>query len=259
MERVIRMADMSDNVVFFHALDASGRLITVHGLLVEERAYSLTLQHSNGEQHTYASAFDLRGLKVGNHYRAFAFQREGIDAFTRLYPLPRIVHPDGDPNSPFDADKEAVELYAYDQAESVAAAARALVADLLAEEERLKTQITTLLAQLQVAGKVAADYTRDVEQLLAPGPASIAVPTTGMVALTNRVPVKLSRRPLPPRVELRPVAIPGVEDVPGPVEALPAGRAAKVSPRKQKSKTGKDQLSRADRKKLKKRAGWLSA
>src|SRR4030042_1878110 len=112
MERLILM---SDNTVFLHALDAKGRLITVHGILVDEQPHMLTLQHSNGDQHTYASSYDLRDLGVGNHYRAYAYQREGIDSFVRLSPLPWVVHPDGNPDTPFDAAKYAVELYADDQ------------------------------------------------------------------------------------------------------------------------------------------------
>ena len=243
--------------VYYHALDSKRRLVTVRGVLVEQAAHSLTVQHSSGDQHTYASAYDLNDLKVGNHFRAFAYRRPGLDEYERLFPLPEVCHEDGTPETPFDADRHAVELFEDGQTADVAATARAAGVDLLGEEERLKDEVVATLQSLQAAGKVAADYVQDVgrlfgmpsttpdPQVLAPGgkPASVNV--------VQRVPVTFSRRPLPARAEIL-ASMPASKISPEPA-SLPRDRGMLGKKEKQGKK-----LSRSQKKKLAKKTGWLN-
>ncbi len=255
-------------VVYFNAVDGKRHLITVQGVLVEQKEHSLTLQHTNGGQHTYFSAYNLGELRVGNHYRAFAYQRPGIDEYERLFRLPENCHPDGNPETPFDADKYAIEELPEWQAADVAAGARTVAADLLAEEETLKAQVLDLIRQLQATGKVAADYVQDVGQALGIGvstavisPASTAEQAN--VAVSRRTPVVFSRRALPARsavITSSPVAPPSSPTVSSTPAEIPEGRV--VSARRGKKKKVKapktELLSQADKKQLKKKTGWLN-
>ncbi len=251
-------------VVYFHAIDAKGHLITVQGVLVEQKEHSLTVQHSNGGQHSYFTAYNLADLKYGNSFRVFAYKRPGIDEYERLFRLPETVHPDGNSETPFDADRYAIEELPEWQTADVAAGARAVAADLLAEEESLKGQVLDLIRQLQATGKVAADYVQDVGRAL-----GIGSPVLGFledtsqvqasVRVTRRAPVTFSRRALPVRssvIASTPVASPSLVPESRPPAEIPGDRV--VSMRRGKKKVKAELLSRGDKKKLKKKTGWLN-
>lgn len=256
-------------VVYFHAIDGKGHLITVQGVLVEQKEHSLTVQHSNGGQHTYFTAYNLADLKYGNSFRVFAYKRPGIDEYERLFRLPEIVHPDGNPETLFDADKYAIEELPEWQAADVTAGARAVAADLLAEEEDLKAQVLDLIRQLQATGKVAANYVQDVGLALGiePSlPATTITPATGQasIGVTQRSPVMFSRRTLPVQsaiITSTPVSPSPVPPTPAPPAKIPSDRVVSTrAGKKKKVKAPKAELlSRADMKQLKKKTGWLNA
>ncbi len=268
--------DPAAETVYLHSLDAQGRLITIRGTLVEQKDHSLVLQHSSGDQHVYYSAYHLDDFKVGDHYRAFAFARPNIDAYERLFQLPEVCHPDGDPEAPFDAAKHAVEIFKAWQAADIATSARAVASDLLAEEEDLKAQVFGVLQSLQSAGKVAADFVQDVGRTLglsAPASTMVAAPAAApaleteqaSVGVARRAPVMFSRRTLPVRSDIiisSPVPpVPPVPTAPAGQAEIPADRAApgKGSKRGKKVRCAKAELlTKAEKKRLQKKMGWLN-